>query len=611
MEISINNTHEASGLSKVCDFTIETNGIMVKALTSRLYSNPIASIVRELASNALDACSTIPMEISLPSPLDPQFTIQDYGPGISPDDMASIFTHFGSSTKRNTNTQIGGFGLGAKSPFAIVNSFTIYSHYQGTCYHYIASIQKDGMPALHLVTTASTNISGVMIQVPASSNFFKWKEALSQIRFFHPQPKISNGAGFVYPETLYDCSDFSIYKGGFPAILVGPVAYPFQDEDYITGGAKVPPLALKFDIGELEVTASREEIVYTQEVILKIRNKFSAALNQYRIVLQSLLNKTATLDEAFTLLSSDAPYLSLTFKGSPIASYGWDVPTSLKLTGRLLGRRDQTRIKWNLSRPWGYVHAISSNTLIFVADVGDKLQHRITLHPKYKNNGNEILIVDCDPAQLDAHGITYHLLSSVPVPKGVGRTPVRLRTLDSSNRFRSTTEKYSHYLQLDVNKQAKINGVVSDYNHRIHLLFTQMLGFNFYVLPHNIKKIPAHLSPVEPEILAKVPEEMTRHRAVLLSHHYHQLSSHHCHIGKFLSVLGLISPVPLESVSAAPIAHLCAFRLDSSSSAASFFPNWSQEITHVLNQHPKYKVLKYIQVDVSRIPDIATLISKE
>lgn len=611
MEISINNTHEASGLSKVCDFTIETNGIMVKALTSRLYSNPIASIVRELASNALDACPTIPMDISLPTYLDPQFSIQDYGPGISPEDMASIFTHFGSSTKRNTNTQIGGFGLGAKSPFAIVNSFTIYSHYRGQCYHYIASIQKDGMPALHLVTTTPSSISGVKIQVPASSDFYKWKEALSQIRFFHPRPNISGCPEFKYPETLHDCSDFFICKGGAAAILVGPVAYPLRESSATTGSAMVPPLALKFGIGELEVTASREEIVYTPEVAAKIRDKFNSSLRQYRVILQELLYKTTTLDEAFALLSGDTPSFPLTWKGGEINHLAWEPPVRLAMVGRLLGGRQKKNKLWHVARPWAQINYISKNVPIFVADVSDKLQARVQNHPQYSPNSPEILIVDCAPSRLDEYGIKYNLLSSVTVPKSSRGIPVRLRAMTSTSRIVSTTENFSHYLQLDSNKCAKINGVVSWYDYSIHRLFKEMLGFDFYVLPYNFKKIPAHISPVEPVILDKLPSELQRHQKVLESYHYtKQLTDQEVKVGKILGALGLISPAPFESFSTAPITHLLDFGLITSPLGPTI-PNWRKEITNALTQYPQYEVFSHIFIPSGHIQSVAALISKE
>ena len=96
MILNISETHEAQGLRKLCDFKIASNGIMIRALTERLYSNPIASVVRELACNALDACPSTPMAINLPSDFNPSFTIRDHGPGLSEDQMINVFTTFGA-----------------------------------------------------------------------------------------------------------------------------------------------------------------------------------------------------------------------------------------------------------------------------------------------------------------------------------------------------------------------------------------------------------------------------------------------------------------------------------------------------------------------------------
>ena len=167
MLIDIQNTHEGSGFNKVCDFKISTNGIMIKALTSRLYSNPVASIVRELASNALDACPHTPMQITIPNYLDPQFTIRDFGPGLSRTQMVEVFCHFGESSKRSDNSQIGGFGLGAKSPFALVHSFTITSYNNGTETTYIASIAGDGIPTLNEISSKPTTETGLKICIPS------------------------------------------------------------------------------------------------------------------------------------------------------------------------------------------------------------------------------------------------------------------------------------------------------------------------------------------------------------------------------------------------------------------------------------------------------------
>lgn len=276
MILNVNETHQSQGLHKVCDFKISSNGIMIRALTQRLYSDPISSVVRELACNALDACPTIPMSITMPTHLNPTFTIRDHGPGLSPDDMVRIFATFGESTKRHTNDQIGGFGLGAKSPFALTNSFTITSRHQGVRTTYIASIGQDGMPGLHVASRSTTHEDGLEIQVPAT-DFDKWTKALDQIRLFSPAPLV-NGKPIPQISYQYDTEELALpslqdMAEAKPTVLVGPVAYPLEIPNTLT---RIPAI-LKFPIGAIEVTASREAIVYTPEVQALLKSRYYAA----------------------------------------------------------------------------------------------------------------------------------------------------------------------------------------------------------------------------------------------------------------------------------------------------------------------------------------------
>lgn len=290
MILNISETHEAQGLRKLCDFKIASNGIMIRALTQRLYSNPIASVVRELACNALDACPSTPMSITLPSDFNPSFTIRDHGPGLSEDQMINVFTTFGESTKRHTNEQIGGFGLGAKSPFALGNSFTIVSYHAGIRATYIASVGEDGMPGLHVVDVAPTHESGLEIQVPADPRDLpKWTEALDQIRLFTPAPLVK-GIPLEQPTYAYDDGQIAIPHPDQmlkvrPTVLVGPVAYPLDHPEIRTS----VPAILRFPIGAIEVTASREAIVYSPEVIRTLRARYRQVVPVFEKLAENLL----------------------------------------------------------------------------------------------------------------------------------------------------------------------------------------------------------------------------------------------------------------------------------------------------------------------------------
>lgn len=135
--------------AKTLNFGISDVRLVVDIL-SKLYAYPIRTLVQEYICNGRDAMreantwGKTPIDITVPNTLSPVFKVRDYGVGISPDRMANIFVNYGSSTKRNTNAQTGGFGIGAKSAFSYTDSFTITSFVDGIKYIYVAHLADEG-----------------------------------------------------------------------------------------------------------------------------------------------------------------------------------------------------------------------------------------------------------------------------------------------------------------------------------------------------------------------------------------------------------------------------------------------------------------------------------
>ena len=101
---------------------MEMNAQLYSVLSDKMYTNPIQSIIREILSNAIDANIAAgvqkPVQVHFANPVEPVFYIKDFGIGMTEEEIIKVFGTYGASNKRNDNTQIGGLGLGAKTPFA-------------------------------------------------------------------------------------------------------------------------------------------------------------------------------------------------------------------------------------------------------------------------------------------------------------------------------------------------------------------------------------------------------------------------------------------------------------------------------------------------------------
>lgn len=151
--------------------SVEMSEMMFKILTSGIYKNKIRSLIRELSTNAIDSHVMnnnleTPVDVKIPTALDPQFVIRDYGTGLSNEMVGKCFGCFGYSTKRDSNEVNGQFGVGSKVPFAYTQSFVLTSFFNGMKTIFNLFLAEDGIPRItKIFEEVSDEPSGIEIKI--------------------------------------------------------------------------------------------------------------------------------------------------------------------------------------------------------------------------------------------------------------------------------------------------------------------------------------------------------------------------------------------------------------------------------------------------------------
>lgn len=319
----------------------DASSMVFQLFTKNVYSNPIGTVVREITSNCFDSH----VEAGVDAPVvirkhkDGQagthyISFIDYGVGMSPDRVKNVYGVYFESTKRVDNEQIGGFGIGGKTPLAYKrstgqgegeydNSFYVITNFNGTKYYYCIYEGAESPVISELHTEPTTDRNGTEVQVPVLEKDLETfqKEMIKQLYYFEN----IIFEGFEYedsynkdendnPVIVFPLpNDYQIVRGknflfrgdeysNYVHVCLGRVSYPIDyDILGLNSGDYNMPIALKLEVGDIGVTVSRESLDYSETTIKMLKKKLEKTKEEIVTLISKQYKNIKTLEQYFSV----------------------------------------------------------------------------------------------------------------------------------------------------------------------------------------------------------------------------------------------------------------------------------------------------------------------
>lgn len=321
--------------------------LIMQMFGKSLYSDAEGSIVREWTSNGIDshrrANSKEPVVVSLSPTLDNnfEFTVEDFGTGLSEHEVTTVISQYGNSTKRKSNNEIGGWGIGFKSGLAYSSSFYFICRKDGIECKYM---MYEGEFKNHidlLYTTETTERNGVKMILPVKSADFKTfvSKIKEQLCYFqHVYFNNINQENFNTFEIFRDkdyqysslCSDARMH------ICLDDVYYPI-DFQKLGISPLLFPIGLRFTLSDgIFPTPNRETIIYSAtakvQILAKIEKVANAIVKKYNThvsTIKELKDVINFCNETITCISINNKNTSII----PLVAYATETVETVVMKG--------------------------------------------------------------------------------------------------------------------------------------------------------------------------------------------------------------------------------------------------------------------------------------
>jgi hypothetical protein len=283
-------------------------------INAKQYSDTTTAVIREYSTNAYDAHvmagHTDPIEVSLPSPLDPFYEVRDHGVGMNIDTFEQIYTQFGVSDKDENVKVNGQMGIGSKSGVAYTTQFTVTSVLDGIKTEAKVIREPDWTLVMDVLNeTLTDEPNGTVIRIPVHNVEEFRTKAAAFFKFWLPGRVVIDGKPNVHhvgkkiAENLYYSADWNTSY-----VVMANVAYRIANPSALFRESRlsalnfvayVDDLADAFGHAPIDFTPSREDLEYserTKATLQGVINKFESDLIS---TAQSEIDKAKTHSEAY------------------------------------------------------------------------------------------------------------------------------------------------------------------------------------------------------------------------------------------------------------------------------------------------------------------------
>ena len=326
---SLNNTIVNSPNLTATSFGVKEKNLakLINIVENDIYSDKILVVIREYACNAYDANVFVgkrntPIQVFMPSRLEPNFKVRDNGQGLSETDIKEVYTSYGESTKSDSNEFIGALGIGSKSGFAYGDNFVVTSYHNGTKTVYNAVKSATKREIVKLYSEPSSEPSGIEVSVPVkhgddylfvtkSLNFFKYWDiypeiiGIDKIRI---EESLNHKIAFSGTDWFIKKTDRYEHKSTTMTAIMGNISYPIvwdlvKQKITDSSGTKFSKVlrfiasnvsVVRFNIGDLEIAPSREALQYTDHTVNNIIARINCLIDELEQCVVDRINNCKT-----------------------------------------------------------------------------------------------------------------------------------------------------------------------------------------------------------------------------------------------------------------------------------------------------------------------------